>query len=353
MLLHDLHIGGYRGLRDLHLEGLGRVNVLIGQNNSGKSSVLEAAALLARPFDDAQWTRVIQSRDSFLSDTPPHALWELFPCAEPLLFGGTRPKAEAIQLRGELSSGLRTLEAVAHAQETAERLPGGDLRIEVTAVLSAQNGNESGHYRLTRGGLISTAGGQVRPALQSDRAVLLSPWSRLSSSWAMDLLSTAIEQGKKTDAIAMLRLFDSEIDGLEIIKRFEQGRILVQHRTRGMPSLSTFGAGVHVAMTMAAAVSKARGGLLLVDEIETGIHHSMLVEVCSHLFAMAAASDVQVFCTTHSLETIDALVTAAERSQQTDALCGYRLDRSEREHTVRRYQGAKLSRLREGGVDLR
>ena len=75
MLLHDLHIGGYRGLRDLHLEGLGRVNVLIGQNNSGKSSVLEAAALLARPFDDAQWTRVIQSRDSFLSDTPPHALW--------------------------------------------------------------------------------------------------------------------------------------------------------------------------------------------------------------------------------------------------------------------------------------
>ena len=58
----------------------------------------------------------------------------------------------------------------------------------------------------------------------------------------MDLLSTAIEQGKKTDAIAMLRLFDSEIDGLEIIKRFEQGRILVQHRTRGMPSLSTFGA---------------------------------------------------------------------------------------------------------------
>ena len=43
--LDSLTIGAFRGLRDVKLEGLGSVNVLVGDNNSGKTSVLEALAL--------------------------------------------------------------------------------------------------------------------------------------------------------------------------------------------------------------------------------------------------------------------------------------------------------------------
>lgn len=353
MLLRDLHIEAYRGLSDLRLEGLGRVNVLFGQNNSGKSSVLEAAALLARPFDNAQWTRVILSRDALMSSPSPTSLWEMFPNPQPLLFDGLPPLSGQIHIKGELTDGPRELRAAGYARESTVRTSGGALRIQVMAHLQVSTPSGDQGYELDYDLLLLGAFGPSVPALQRDRAVLLSPVSRLSMTGNVGFVSTAIEQGKKADLIAMLRLFDADIETLDLVHRAEEARILIQHKTRGMQSLLNFGAGMQTALSMAAAVSKARGGLLLVDEIETGIHHSMLVEVCSHLFAMAAASDVQVLCTTHSLETIDALTEAAIRSKSPDDLCGYRIERGEGNHAVRRYQGAKLSRLREGGVDLR
>jgi recombinational DNA repair ATPase RecF len=46
-VLTSLHIENFRGFRDFKMTGLGRVNLLVGRNNSGKSSVLDAIHLLA------------------------------------------------------------------------------------------------------------------------------------------------------------------------------------------------------------------------------------------------------------------------------------------------------------------
>ena len=42
----SLRINGYRGLDSFRLEGLGRINLLVGTNNSGKTSILECIELL-------------------------------------------------------------------------------------------------------------------------------------------------------------------------------------------------------------------------------------------------------------------------------------------------------------------
>lgn len=45
-MISSLKISGYRGLSGFELSGMGRVNLLVGKNNSGKTSVLEAIDLL-------------------------------------------------------------------------------------------------------------------------------------------------------------------------------------------------------------------------------------------------------------------------------------------------------------------
>ena len=55
--LETLTIHQFRGLRDVELRGLGRFNVLVGLNNSGKTSVLEAIATYARRFFFGQTIR--------------------------------------------------------------------------------------------------------------------------------------------------------------------------------------------------------------------------------------------------------------------------------------------------------
>lgn len=52
-MLSEFEIGRYRGMKDLKLKDLKKVNVLAGPNNCGKTSILEAI-ILAGLFDDLE-----------------------------------------------------------------------------------------------------------------------------------------------------------------------------------------------------------------------------------------------------------------------------------------------------------
>src|SRR5882724_4801954 len=59
----ELTVGRFRGLRDVSLNDLGRVNILVGPNNSGKTSLLEVLSLAANPLDPLLWMGVAGRRD--------------------------------------------------------------------------------------------------------------------------------------------------------------------------------------------------------------------------------------------------------------------------------------------------
>ncbi|BAZ14450.1 hypothetical protein NIES4071_62940 [Calothrix sp. NIES-4071] len=50
-MLNDLTVQNYRCLKDLHIKDFARVNLLVGMNNSGKTSLLEAIYLLVNQDD--------------------------------------------------------------------------------------------------------------------------------------------------------------------------------------------------------------------------------------------------------------------------------------------------------------
>lgn len=61
--LDALTIGRFRGIQGLQLANLGQINLLVGENNSGKTSVLEAFSLYANPLDERRWRQVASSRE--------------------------------------------------------------------------------------------------------------------------------------------------------------------------------------------------------------------------------------------------------------------------------------------------
>ena len=58
----QIQINGYRGFETLALSQLGQVNIFVGDNNSGKTSLLEAISILCNPIDPFQWLGVSQRR---------------------------------------------------------------------------------------------------------------------------------------------------------------------------------------------------------------------------------------------------------------------------------------------------
>ena len=50
-IISSLNLLKFRGIQNLNLPNLAQINVLVGANNSGKTSILEAVRLLAQPED--------------------------------------------------------------------------------------------------------------------------------------------------------------------------------------------------------------------------------------------------------------------------------------------------------------
>src|ERR1700730_9586283 len=69
-MLKSIQIKGYRGFADFEMGDIGDVNLLVGQNNSGKTSVLEALYLLASQGDPVSLWRVLWRRSERLPDRP-------------------------------------------------------------------------------------------------------------------------------------------------------------------------------------------------------------------------------------------------------------------------------------------
>ncbi len=61
--IQDYQIVRFRGIRDLTVHGLNHLNLIVGDNNCGKTSVLESLLLLRNPGDLSNVMRIARQRD--------------------------------------------------------------------------------------------------------------------------------------------------------------------------------------------------------------------------------------------------------------------------------------------------
>lgn len=79
--------------------------------------------------------------------------------------------------------------------------------------------------------------------------------------------------------------------------------------------IGSMGDGIWRLLGIALALVRAEGGILLVDEIDTGLHYSVLVDMWNLVFETAKRLDVQVFATTHSRDCYEALAAVAQKGR--------------------------------------
>lgn len=340
-VLRKLSLLAYRGISDLELDGLSPVSLVVGANNAGKSSILEAAGLLLRPPDPAQWLSAVRHRDADMSLVD--GLWSLFPGGEAIHPEDGPQQSEPIRLQGVTSGGTRSLEARCLVSQSLGSAETADLtaRVEVRV---------DGDPALT---LKFPAPTTVAHEVMTYRVFTVTPATHYSTRALVEHLSRVVDEGRKEVAIRLLKVFDPNIEDLDVVASLSREAIRVTHSKRGVVDLSSFGDGMRRSAAVALALTRASEGVLLVDEIEAGVHHSVLRQVLSKLLEAAAASKVQILATTHSLEAVDAIIGCTEEMGATETLGAFWVKRVDGKHEVRRYDPGKLRRLREGGLDIR
>ncbi len=89
-------------------------------------------------------------------------------------------------------------------------------------------------------------------------------------------------------------------------------------------------------------ISTTKNGCIFIDEIENGIHYSVLPKIWSGIVAAAKKYNCQIFATTHSYECLEAAVKALDENLQ-DEFRYIRLERHDEKLLSNTYSFAELS----------
>ena len=182
-----------------------------------------------------------------------------------------------------------------------------------------------------------------------------SPISHRSDGYLASRVGMLLRVGKKHRAIELLQKLDPHIMNLEISTPtdFDSGSVLprgsypptlfVEYEGTGLVPIHTMGDGLRRALHLAMVLAEVEpGGVLLIDEIEVGMHTSVLSGVFDWIVKTCRDSGIQLFATTHSLEAVDAMLAGTEKQD----LVLYRI----REGRARRLDGEllRMSRMELG-----
>jgi AAA domain, putative AbiEii toxin, Type IV TA system/AAA ATPase domain len=371
--LRQIEIDGFRGFRNFTLPDLGGVNVLVGGNNSGKTSVLEAVSMICNPCSPEFWLNMTQNRDPggmdeslrqslrwcFHQDTSPapdalqslrctfraesgapYHLAELQVEYEEFL-GEPDPAEIADQVRPD--NGWQGLEVIHTVRWT-----------DLQGVMSGPEGYQFRMFeKLPLRPRVRTFSGRSHHRLECD---LLHPYSfQFNRRQVVALSRLAIDDGARVVS-DLLREFDPEVLGVEVKSLYgDRPAIYLNHRRLGVAPLSIFGDAMRRSVLLASTLAGLSAhGVLLIDEAEAGIHADAQSNFFRWLIASARQRQVQVFLTTHSLETVDALLSAMPDDAEEEALVVYRLEKHPSGASHKRFAGDLLRRIRfNRGWDVR
>ena len=84
--------------------------------------------------------------------------------------------------------------------------------------------------------------------------------------------------------------------------------------------LLSLGEGMNRMFGIILALVNAKDGILLIDEVDTGLHYSVLPDLWKLIFEVAHRLNVQVFATSHSWDCIQAFQLAADDNKEEEGV---------------------------------
>jgi AAA15 family ATPase/GTPase len=115
--------------------------------------------------------------------------------------------------------------------------------------------------------------------------------------------------------------------------------------------ITNYGEGVQRVFEIALFFAYARDGVLLIDEFETAIHKSLLIDFSKFVQELAEKFNVQVFLTSHSKECIDSFI---ENDYRTEDITAFILKEEDGNISCKYVEGKRLEKLLESiDVDIR
>jgi len=351
-MFKSINIKNFRAITDLNLDNLGQVNLFVGKNNCGKTTVLEGLFFLTGApnpnlpinvnalrgltvFNKDLWNTYFHNMDTestikimgVLSDNSEEydlSIQPIYKDAEPPI---TSPSDMIVT---NIENGIK---------EPSMFVNG----LEFTYVNSREPDKKKKGKIFIRDKEIAIEGKKAT----SFNGILLSPLAMYDWKERFD---SAQRKKQIPEIISILKEIDIKIVDVRL------NAVGMLEADIGLSNLLPFnliGNGTIKLLNVALAMFDYTDGIVLIDEIDNGLHHSVQETLWRAIFAWSNKLNIQVFATTHSYESVQAFAKCAKESLFGNQAKLYRIERKDEEFKSIEFETEELDRFIENMWEMR
>ena len=336
--MKSIYIKNFKNIKNLSVGRLAKVNLIVGKNSVGKSTLLEALSIYLAKGNEIWLRELLESRGEILvSRQNDKEAQEVFNGQSYLsLFAGREENYSrnyAIQI-GESAEDINAVQInqVLIITEEKQDVFGGGIMIRRRA-FTAEDLADSNDTSLNidgKGLEVSCGNNKV---VISYRKVAPRMWDYKTNFQYVHTIDFQTDKNavlfdnvsltpEEKYIIQALRIINPQISRINFLNvgNVRMGReprvpIVTFEGDNNKYLLSAMGDGINRILTIILAMLNCKGGTLLLDEFETGLHYSVQDELWKIIFMLAKELDIQVFATTHSNDCVNSFARVSQQDE--------------------------------------
>jgi AAA15 family ATPase/GTPase len=321
-MIKTISIYNFKGLKKLNDVNLGKINLIGGKNNAGKSSFIEGIFLYMDRQSPDVFSRLLGWRGFSSIRVEPESLWA------PFFYNYSLSNEISFEVN-EYSGEKKKLNITYHDNH----IPKVSIPINNNGILtSSMNGGIGFHalslvhktneavdflaYPLLHNGLYYEI--EKNDTTKLKHAYFVG--SRMfSSDDNIERLGVLEKNDEQEKIIRFLRRFEPSLTRFQVIKEGQQDIIYADLGNKKKIPVNLLGDGFCRCLTIALLLAANTPDILLIDEIGSGIHFTLLSTFWQFIIDAVSETDCQIITTTHSYEMIQGFCDATKEKSFNDA----------------------------------
>jgi AAA15 family ATPase/GTPase len=314
-MLKSLKIENFRCFPSFEMGQLGKLNLIVGTNNSGKTSILEALQLLLNTpftFDFEVLAGIITDRSEYIINDEDQ---DRNLVVHHLFYNHYIDIDSKFTISGK-SFDDKQLELIVSIKNKKIDIDQESLCLCVKRLISSMAVETP--FKLSSAGMLSLK--ILRSATNnlnhSKSNIQFVNSSSLTAEKALDLFEDIVLTPEEELVIQALQIIEPQVKRIAPLigkngYRGSRGSFVVQTNENQRIPIGSMGDGMWRILGLALAIVNAKDGVLLVDEIDTGLHFTVMADMWKMLWETAKRLNVQIFATTHSNDCWQSLADIA------------------------------------------
>lgn len=346
-MIESLKIKNFKNLNGLEIPHLSQINLISGQNNVGKSTLLEAIAIYTNP---SQIIKILSERDEFPLYKEENETERINQNTNAFSSLFTDRKDEVSENNIiEISDKENTLSI-----QFSYYSPKTDIEyIKKVITITRQNKTVS---ILHLNSPIDSL--NQRLGIDNDSNIIIKLNTEpIGTEYIANFFDNIALTEKEDNVIGALQIIEPNLNKLAFIAesqyRFRRPIVTLKGSNRRFP-LKSMGDGINHILSIILALVNCENGCLLIDEIDNGLHYSVQENLWRVIFDLAKKLNIQVFATTHSNDCINSFTEVLKEENNASIGGFYRMQkRKSGKIELVEYNAEELNSVSEHNIEIR